>query len=160
VKVLGLEPHPDEVLVALVGGDASANPTIIYYDSFATGEGSRAAGLSAIRTRVHGLITAEKPELVFVKPLEPEAVKPANRRNINLSWFQTAEVRGVVLEAAHSVGAVTELRGAASVSQTIGSRSGKEYVADNDYWTSSVNGSLKNKRYRPVILMAISGLKG
>lgn len=134
-------------------------PTVVYYATIAAGDAPRPTGLTTIRTRVHGLVATQAPDLVVVKPLEPEALKPANKRNVNASWFQTAEVRGVVLEAACAAEAPTVLRDGAAVSRTIGERKGKEYVADDAFWSNEVNGALSNKKFRAVVLMAISALR-
>jgi hypothetical protein len=156
MTVLALEPHSDHVLVVMVQLDG-ADPTIRLYDTYDLGSAGRPAGLAAIRTRIHELVSSKRPELVVVK--DSEALTPATKKYVAASWFRTAEVRGVVLEAAHTAGARTEARGAAAVSRTIGARRGKEYVADDRYWAEQVRGTLTNKKYRPAALMAISALK-
>lgn len=159
MKVIAIEPHPDHVLVVIVEGESTDQPRIVYYDTLSAGTDQRGEGLGAIRTRVHGLVREQKPDVVVVKPLENAALQPASKRNISMKWFETAEVRGVALEATEACGIAPELRDGATVTRTIGTRKGKDYKEDDDFWKSDVDGALSNKKYRAPALMAISALR-
>lgn len=159
MKVVGIEPHTDHVLVVVVEGEPSTTPKISYYDTIKGGVGDRAVVLATIRTRLHGFIDSQCPTAVVVKPLEQHALRPASKKNVQYSWFETAEVRGISLEACAAGCGTVRLRDGAAVTRSIGERKGKEYVQDNAYWETEVEGVLSNKKFRPAALMAISALK-
>lgn len=159
MKVVALDPHPSEVLAVVVEGRGE-DCAITYYVCIEAGKGARAEGLAAIRMRVCDLVKTQAPDEVVYKPLENEALKPASKRNIQMSWFQTAEVRGVAAEAAHSAGFPVAARDAASVTRSLGGRAGRDYVADDAFWRDQVDGNLSNKKFRVAALMALSVLRG
>lgn len=159
MKIISVEPKPDHAFVAVVEGTRGVNPTVPYYDKLVADDPDRATGLSTLRTRLHQLVVAQRPDLVLIKPLESQALQAKNRKYIQSSWFSTAEVRGVCLEAARAAGAAVETRDGAAVSRTIGDRAGREYVEDDTFWNTEVDTRLSNKSYRVAVLMAISALR-
>src|SRR5438132_6164386 len=105
MKVIALDPVPRGVrLVVFVGELGKANsPKVMLYVTYEFNEDeARPAGLAQIRTRLRTLFEKEKPDKVFVEPLEGHALRGANKRNVNIGWFESAESRGVAAETAHS----------------------------------------------------------
>ncbi len=157
MKVLAVQPSSRGVAIAVASGDAGA-VTITYTAKFEFAEHEeRPAGLAQIRTRLQTLIGDQKPDCVVIDPLEQHAIN-AQRKFISMSWFLTAEVRGVAAEAAHAAGVPTGFRDGATVTRTIGTRKGADYVKDDDFWTNEVTGKVLKGR-RGVALLAISRVR-
>jgi len=155
--VYAFEPKPKETLVVAVKGDATVQE-VTFSDTFVLSNQDRAIALSAFSKRVEQFVQTGQPDLVVVKPLENRAVTGTGKRNIKPSWFDTAEVRGVILAASAGAAVKVELRTAADVTRTTGDRKAKEYVTDDDFWDREIAGA-PPKKYRKAALMAISALR-
>ena len=161
MKVIALDPVPRGVrLVVFVGELGKANsPKVMLYVTYEFNEDeARPAGLAQIRTRLRTLFEKEKPDKVFVEPLEGHALRGANKRNVNIGWFESAESRGVAAETAHSANCNVSFRNRAEVTRSMGDRKGAEYAEDDAFWADEVEGFLP-KAYREAALMAISFLR-
>jgi hypothetical protein len=160
MKVIACVASPRGVRYVLMSGDrGDAKPVVLQHDTIQFGASEpRVDGLVQLRSRVKTLIENTSPDEVLVKPFEPQSLQPRLRRNITAAWFETAEVRGVVAEAARATATATSFRAGATVSRTVGARKKDEYVADDSYWEEEVDGALP-KGFREVAIIAISRLR-
>gem|GEM_PF-5755283 len=85
-------------------------------------------------------------------------------RHVQLSWFGTAEIRGVLTEAAHAAGVAAELRSKADITRALNpprkkgdpkQRPGADFEEDEAFWSSVFSGTLQ-KKYRQAALLAYS----
>jgi len=160
--VIGLDPFPRGVRVVVVSGEPkkpNGTPKVTLHTTYEFSEDEhRAAGLAQVRTRLTSLFEQEKPDRVLVEPLEQQSLRGPNKRNVNMSWFESAELRGVASEAAHSANCNVSTRSRAEITRSMGTRKGAEYLEDDAFWENDVEGDLP-KAYRAAALMAISLLR-
>jgi hypothetical protein len=70
--------------------------------------------------------------------------------------LESAELRGVVIAAAKTGGAKVHLIKKAVVSRNFGERKADEYISDNTFWASAVNGDvLKTRREAALLVLSM-----
>ncbi|HUQ02644.1 MAG TPA: hypothetical protein VM261_09125, partial [Kofleriaceae bacterium] len=120
MKVIACVASPRGVRFVMMSGDGGdAKPVVLQHGTIEFGASDpRVDGLVQLRSRVKTLIENTAPDEVLVKPFEPQSLSPKLRRNITAAWFDTAEVRGIVAEAARATSTTTSFRLGATVSRT------------------------------------------
>lgn len=79
-------------------------------------------------------------------------------KGMGLNHLEAAEVRGVVQAAASLAGARVHTLQTASITRTFGERKAAEYLTDDDFWTSSLQGQLrKGSRDAALVILAARG---
>jgi hypothetical protein len=154
MKVVGLNPSTTLVQVVLVEGDAD-NFSVPYREEWNLTSAERFEDYAQIRTRITERLTNWRADAVVVADLEPFALK---RGKAQMSWFKTAELRGVLAEASHAAGTATEYRTQKSVGEDLGDRTAKEYQSDDTFWNKHLGDGFL-KKYRQVVLLALSRIR-
>ena len=154
MKVVGLLPSTNLVQVVLVDGD-SASFTVPFREEWKLADESRLDDYVEIRKRVVERMNQWEPDIVCIVQLEGLALSKARP---TMSWFKTAELRGVLAEASRSAGVETEFRTEAIVTASLGSKKAAEYRADDLFWNTNVGADFL-KKYRQVVLVAFSRIR-
>jgi hypothetical protein len=154
MKVVGLLPSPSLVQVALVEGDPTTF-TVPFRDEWKLADEGRLDDYVEIRKRLVEHMSHWNPDAVCIVPLEGFAL---SKGRPTMPWFKTAELRGVLAEAARSAGVATEFRNEATVSASLGLKTAAEYRRDDVFWDRNV-GTGFLKKYRDVVLVAVSRIR-
>jgi len=164
MKVIGLIPQTSSVLIAALESDRSS-VALRYRDEWRLAGTDRPRWYGELRDRLIERIRSVGPDWVCVSPLEPMALRAGRAR---VSWFQTAEVRGVLAEAACAAGIRVEFRTQGAVTRSMspappkGSgekrKSAAAFVSDDEFWSSTIGDDFP-KKYREAALLAISRMR-
>src|SRR5712671_5843239 len=100
MKVVGILPSTSLVQVVLVEGD-KVTFTVPFREEWKLADDRRLDDYVEIRKRLVERMKQWKPDMACVVQLEGFALKKARP---TMSWFKTAELRGVVAEATTSEG--------------------------------------------------------
>lgn len=161
MQALGIVPSTSSVIVVAVDGDLGGI-TVPYKDEWKMSGPKREAWYAELRKRLIEKVQCNQPDVVVITSVEPMAL----RQGVSMSWFETAEVRGVLAEAAHAAGVAVDIRGLAAVTRALNppktkgsppSRPASEFIDDDAFWTKIVNEQLP-KKYRKAALFAVSSL--
>jgi len=153
MKVVALLPSTNLVQVVLVEGDA-AHFTVPFREEWKLADESRLDDYVEIRKRLVERLNQWKPDAACIVPLEAFAL---SKSRPTIAWFKTAELRGVLAEAARSAGVKTEYRSEANVTAALGSKAAG-YRADDAFWDKNVGADFL-KKYRDVVLVAVSRIR-
>ncbi len=152
MKVVGIEPAPGYVRIVLVEGDATSF-SVPNHEEWTLASAERCDDYVEIRQRLVERINKWSPEAVCIEPLEPMAL----RRGIKGASVQTAELRGVLAEAARAAGAKVEFPLKAAVNARIGARDADAYVKDDTEWAHL--GTEFKKKFRTAAVVALSRVR-
>jgi Holliday junction resolvasome RuvABC endonuclease subunit len=149
MRVVGLRPSTNVVQVVLVDGD-KASFTVPFREEWKLADDERLNDYVEIRKRLVERMRRWKPDAACIEQLEGLALT----MRPSMSWFKTAELRGVLAEATASEGIATEFRTDKNVTASIGTKAA-ECRADNAFWDKNL-GSDFLKKYRQAVLVALS----
>jgi hypothetical protein len=159
--VLVLAPQPKAVTILAADGDRSSI-IIPFTDEWKMSGTDRPRWYGELRARLIERARSLAPQVLCIQQLEPMALKRGRPR---ISWFHTAEVRGVVAEAAHEVRTqvefVTQGDVTRAMSPTPARESGKkrrpaaDFMKDDSFWATVLRSELP-KKYREAALLALS----
>jgi hypothetical protein len=136
-----------------------------YTDEWKLADDDRLSWYAELRSRLVERIARTKPDCVVILSLEPAALIGGS--NVRMSWFETAEVRGVLAEGARTACANVELRSNGGVTRALNpprkkdapkSRPAAEFLKDDSFWTSVSPASFA-KKYREAALLALSSMR-
>ena len=151
MKVVGIVPSPSAVLIAYL--ESTAGPTSCHFhDEWNLSGSDRLNDYVALRTRLVERLQQWRPDTVCITAFEPFAL---TKGRAQASWFKTAEVRGVVAEAARSVVSHTELRSKKTIKTSMHGKSVDECVKDDALWIARLAFTIP-KKYREGALLALS----
>jgi hypothetical protein len=153
MRVVGLLPSTNLVQVVLVDGDKTSF-TVPFREEWKLADDRRLDDYVEIRKRLVERMRQWKPDVACIVQLEGLALKKARP---TMSWFKTAELRGVLAEATASEGIATEFRTEANVTTSLGMKAA-DCRADNGFWDKNL-GSDFLKKYREVVLVALSRIR-
>lgn len=162
MKVLSIDPSSKGLKLALVDGDAKAFK-VPFKTTWPVDDEDRLASLVEIRKRLLETLAALAPDVVCVIPLEPMALRGGKRGSpdavgrARMSWFHTAELRGVIAEGARSTIKAVEFRAKAAVTRGMGGR-GASFIDDEAFWEKELGPDFP-KKYREVVLVGVSKLR-
>ena len=151
MKVVGIVPSPSAIFVAFLD---STKTTIAcpFHDEWNLSSADRPNDYVALRARLVEKLEQWRPDAVCITAFEPFAL---TKGRAQASWFKTAEVRGVVVEAARSVVPDTEVRSKRTIKTSMGGQSVETCVKDDAFWQRRLATSLP-KKYRESALLALS----
>jgi len=150
MKVVGIVPSPSSVSIVLID-NGSGKPEAKYKDEWDVGE-DRLAGYGMIRSRLIEKLSQWMPDAVVITAFEPFSLRAGRA---NSSWFQTAEVRGMLSEAARSVVPDTEQVQKAAITRTIGKSKAEKYRTDDGFWNAQFGPGFP-KKYRDAALLVFT----
>ncbi|MGO8994558.1 MAG: hypothetical protein ACLQVI_14670 [Polyangiaceae bacterium] len=150
MRVAGLLPSTNLVQVVLVDGNRTAF-TVPFREEWKLADDRRLDDYVEIRKRLVERMKQWKPDVACIVQLEGFALKKARP---TMSWFKTAELRGVLAEAITSAGIATEFRTEGSVTASLGAKAA-DYRANNAFWDTNLGADFL-KKYRDVVLVAFS----
>lgn len=132
-----------------VPDDASDPVTILADDTWKLQKGDRAEAYDVMYRRCANYLKENGVAKVVVK------ASALTMGSTKLSHMTSAELRGVIIAAAASVGPVRTMA-KALISRTYGNRKMDEYLQDDDFWDEqTIGGSLrKNSREAAMIVIA------
>lgn len=151
-KVLGIAPSPNVILVVLVSNKGDSYVVSMKDAWNLDNYPDRGEAYKNIRTRFCDMISTHQPDRICVKSLERSAI-----RNAGVSWFSTAEIRGVLQEAAASCGVTYESRGRAEVGKIFGGKKVTTCLTDDTFW-NDLHVDVP-KKFREPCLLAIASLR-
>lgn len=134
--------------------------TVPFKDEWKMSGPKREAWYAELRKRLIEHLQSIQPQMVAIAAVEPMAL----RRGVSLSWFDTAEIRGVLAEAAHSAGIAVEIRSSAAITRALNpprkkgsppSKPSSDFLEDDAFWTETIEGQLP-KKYRKAALLAFT----
>lgn len=158
MRVVGVDPSRESVIIVVVDYAAS-KITVSYKDEWKMSGTNRSQWYAEVRTRFMERLRDVKPACVSIAPVESQGL-----RHARFSWFETAELRGVVAEASHSAGVVSEMRSKSDITRSLHPpkkkgdpklRPASEFEKDDAFWLSILTSALE-KKYRPAALLAYS----
>lgn len=150
MKVVGIVPSPSAILIAFLDSTGTAI-VCPFCDEWSLSAADRLDDYVALRARLVEKLEQWKPDTVCITAFEPFAL---TKGRAQASWFKTAEVRGVVAEAARSIVAATELRSKRTIKTSMEGKNVDACVKDDTLW-QRLTGSLP-KKYRESALLALS----
>lgn len=154
MKVVGLDPSPKSVNVVFL--EKTADGVICqFHEAWDIPKGDRLAGYVKLRKRIVEKLTGWDPKSVCITAFEPIALKKGRPK---ASWFKTAEMRGVVAEAARSLGDGVELRQRATVKKRMDKRKVADLLVDEEFWATALTAAIP-KKYREAALLALSRIR-
>lgn len=151
MKVVGIELSTAVMRMVLVDGDKNAF-AVPFRDEWELTSANRCDDYVQIRIRVVERIKRWEPDVVCIEPLESMAL-----RNANGAMIQTAELRGILAEAARSTGAVIEFPIKAVVNSHLGTHDAKGFARDDTQWSHLGKDFLK--KFRPAATIAVSRIR-
>lgn len=158
MRVVGVVPSTTAVTIVAVDSDG-AQLTVGFKVEWKMAGASRAAWYAEVRTRFTEYMRSSPPACVSIAPVES-----MNLRYAQASWFETAELRGVIAEAAHSAGIAVEMRSKADITRALNPPRQKggpravpaaDFEKDEAFWERVVAADLE-KKYRQAALLAFS----
>jgi hypothetical protein len=150
MKVVAIELSTTTVRIVLVEGDKTTFD-VPYREEWSLASPKRCDDYVEIRKRAVDRIQKWKPDVVCIKPLEPMALRRASG-----GMIQTAELRGVLTEAAAAAGFVVEFPYKASVNGHFGGGA-KGFARSDVEWVHL--GADFLKKFRPAATLAVSRLR-
>lgn len=152
MRWLGLSSSKESVTVvdAEIPDDASDPIVIIMDDSWKVQKGNRAAAYSVLHQQCADYVRENQIDAVFVK-----ASAVMGRGSAKLGLLTGAEVRGVIMAAAGSLCATSELSKGV-ISKTYGDRKVDEYCADDAFWAGKTTGGNLRKLSRETAMLLIA----
>jgi hypothetical protein len=154
MKVVGIVPSPSSVIVTRLDSDQDGI-VCAFHDEWKMTASDRLSDYVTLRARLVEKLQQWQPDAVCITALEPFALKMGKAQ---ASWFKTAEIRGVVAEAARSVMQGTYLRPKVAVGKGMGGRRVDECIADDALWQGALNKEIP-KKYRESALLALSWIR-
>lgn len=116
-----------------------------------------------LRKRLIEHLQNARPDVVVISDVEPMALM----QGVSMKWFETAEVRGVLIEAVHAAGCELVVRALGAVTRVLNpprkkgaprSKPASEFLEDDGYWAEILKEQLP-KKYRKATLFAISSTR-
>jgi len=155
MRVAALDPFSKGVYFVLVEGDAASFAVPFHEEwGMAEADDARLQDLAEIRKRVVEHLVRMKPDAVCVTPFEPFAL---TKGKPSMAAFRTAELRGVLAEAACASGCPTEFRANRDVNAGIGQRKAGQYSKDDAFWAHL--GKRFLKKFRDTAIVALSKVR-
>lgn len=151
MKVVAIELSTNVVRVVLVDGDASSFD-VPFREEWLLSSANRCDDYVQIRKRLADRVKRWTPDVVCVEPVEPIALRKASG-----GMMQTAELRGIVAEAAASEGASVEFPYKATIKTHLGGRDAATFAKDEAEWQHL--GADFLKKYRAAATIAVSHLR-
>lgn len=151
--MLGVVPSPSAILVVVVHRVEDMYAVTFKDEWKLENYACRGDAYRNTRTRLCDLIGDQSPERICLKALEPVAV-----RNAANSWFLTAEIRGVIQEAAASCGVEVESRQRTAIGRMLGGKKVTECLGNDSFWRE-----LRMdvpKKFREACILSVASLRG
>lgn len=162
MRAVGVVPATSLVTVVAVDVEAST-ATVSYTDEWKMSGTSRPPWYAELRTRLTERLRTPKPDLIVLADVEARGMKHATK-----GWFETAEARGVLAEAAHSSGVTLKVQPFSSVTRLLNpartkgappSTPAAKFLDDETYWSTLLTQPVP-KKWRKAALLAIAHARG
>jgi len=119
-------------------------------DTWKVQKGDRPAAYNVLHQQCADYIRENHIDAVVVK-----ASAVTGKGAARLGMLESAEVRGVIIAAAASVGPVMQLKKGV-ISRTYGDRNVDDYVADDSFWDEHTTGGKLRKMSREVAMLLVA----
>lgn len=154
-RFLGLGASRNEVICVDVEIHDNSQPIVVLLDhTWKIQEGDRGAAYNVLYQQCADYVRENQIDRVIVK-----ASAVTGQGAARLGMLLSAEVRGVVIAAAASASAVSQLSKAV-ISRTYGDRNVDEYVSDDAFWAEYIEGKSLRKKSREVAMLLIAARDG
>jgi hypothetical protein len=154
MKVVGIDPSPRSVSIAFLEA-LPAGVACQFHETWDIAPGDRLGSYVTIRKRLVEKLQLWAPQNVCVTAFEPITIKLGRPKT---TWFKTAEVRGVVAEAARSLGKGVELRPRNTVKRCMDKGKVADLLVDDAFWATALTSQIP-KTYRQAALLALSRIR-
>ena len=154
MKVVGIDPSPRSVNIAFL--EKTPDGVVCHFhDAWDIAAGDRLGAYVTVRKRLIENLQVWQPDSVCITAFEPMSLlkgKPG------ATWFKTAEVRGVIAEAARSLKKNVELRMRNTVKKSMDQGAVKDLLGNDAFWATALTASIP-KKYREPALLALSRIQ-
>lgn len=135
-------------LVSLEFRDGDESPSVLEDLTWKLQTGAKPLSYNVMYDRIRNYLRENGIKYVAIK-------ESAASQNTSLSHLHAAELRGVVMAAASAASSDVRTVKKAVISRTFGERKADEYISDDGFWESSLEGTLR-KGSRETALIVIS----
>lgn len=136
-RKLGVHVSGDSVTVVDAEVPDDGPITIVMDQSFRLQKGDRGKAFCTMYSRLHDYAREKNINVAIIKE------SAANQRGMGLAHLQAAELRGVAIAALASVSDLIQVS-KASVSKNFGDRKVDDYLKDDGFWNTNLNGELRS----------------
>ena len=149
--VAGISVSSRDAIIVVLNGDEEP------YDLVADAtiklqSGDRFDAYPVFRGRISDFLSNHKVDLCILK------ASTVSLRGTRLAHLEAAELRGIVVISVAMADISVKSMSKSHLSRSFGQRNVDEYVGDDTFWNSSVNGKIR-KGSREAALLALSSLK-